>query len=120
MDDGCPDDSKTLARTVIEAENYGNRVTVLDLEDAVARKILYFADRGLIAGCRQSRKGGAILCGLYTAAQTPHPASAPPLLAMYTDSDLSTDMSLYGVLAGGILNRGKCPWGRGTVWRRRS
>lgn len=103
VDDGCPNDSKTLARKVVEAENLGDRVKVLDLEDAVKEGLPYFTERGLKTGCKESRKGGAILYGLYTAATRQVAAGAPPLLAMYTDSDLSTDMSLCGVLAHGVL-----------------
>lgn len=103
VDDGCPNDSKTLARKVIEADGLGDRVKVLELEDAVREGVPYFMERGLTKGCKESRKGGAILYGLYTVANRPVKPDAPPLLAMYTDSDLSTDMSLCGVLAHGVL-----------------
>jgi len=111
VDDGCPNDSKTLARKVIEAEGYGNRVQVIELEDAVKEGLPYFAERGLKTGCKDSRKGGAILYGLYLAGQRKQEPDAPPVLAMYTDSDLSTDMSLCGLLANGILSKGKMSMG---------
>lgn len=62
-------------------------------------------ERGLTAGCKESRKGGAILYGLQRAAQDAASASisSVPRLVMYTDSDLSSDMSLCGLLASGIL-----------------
>lgn len=103
VDDGCPNDSKTLAHKVVEAEGLGDRVKILDLEDAVREGVPFFQERGLKAGCKDSRKGGAILYGLYTAAKREVAPGSPPLLAMYTDSDLSTDMSLCGVLAHGVL-----------------
>jgi hypothetical protein len=106
VDDGCPDDSKSLARAVIEKEGYTN-MKVLDLEDAVREGIAYFSERGLTEGCKQSRKGGAILYGLYHAAQTRRADTGTPSLVMYTDSDLSTDMSLCGLLADGILGKAK-------------
>ena len=86
VDDGCPNDSKSLARKVIEAENLGDRVKVLELEDAVREGVPYFQERGLKAGCKESRKGGAILYGLYTAATRQVAPEAPPQLVMYTDS----------------------------------
>lgn len=104
VDDGCPNDSKSLAKAVIQAEGYTN-VHVLDLEDAVKEGMPYFKERGLTAGCKQSRKGGAILYGLHYAATQPAPGTAPKLV-MYTDSDLSTDMSLCGLLADGLLAQG--------------
>ena len=84
---------------------------VIELEDAVKQGLPYFAERGLKSGCKESRKGGAILYGLYTAATREVKPGSPPLLAMYTDSDLSTDMSLCGVLAHGILSKGKMSMG---------
>ena len=101
VDDGCPNDSKGLARAIIEKDGLKN-ITVLDLEDAVKEGIAYFTDRGLKAGCKESRKGGAILYGLYTASKKQD--DKVPQLVMYTDSDLSTDMSLCGLLASGILD----------------
>lgn len=101
VDDGCPNDSKSLARAIIEKDGLKN-ITVLDLEDAVKEGIAYFTDRGLKAGCKESRKGGAILYGLYTASKKQD--EKVPQLVMYTDSDLSTDMSLCGLLASGILD----------------
>ena len=85
VDDGCPHDSKTLARKIISDEGYKN-VSVLDLEDAVRDGVAFFAERGLKAGCKESRKGGAILYGLHTAASRAAAAgnAAVPALAMYT------------------------------------
>lgn len=101
VDDGCPHNSKGLARMRVEVEGYKN-VRVLDLEDAVRDQIPFFVERGITKGCKESRKGGAILYGLYTAAaEAAFANSDRPQLVMYTDSDLSTDMSLVGELAYG-------------------
>jgi len=108
VDDGCPDGSKDLAKGVIEKNGLKN-ITVLDLKNAYKEKIPYFTKRGLDEACKKSRKGGAILYGLQYAAQTRqfYP-EAKPRLVMYTDSDLSSDMALCGLLSDGILNKGTC------------
>lgn len=54
---------------------------------------------------KKSRKGGAILYGLRQVAQKPA-VEGKPNLVMYTDSDLSTDMALCGLLSFGILKAG--------------
>eukprot|EP00009_Paramoeba_aestuarina_P006309 CAMPEP_0201518414 /NCGR_PEP_ID=MMETSP0161_2-20130828/9269_1 /ASSEMBLY_ACC=CAM_ASM_000251 /TAXON_ID=180227 /ORGANISM="Neoparamoeba aestuarina, Strain SoJaBio B1-5/56/2" /LENGTH=471 /DNA_ID=CAMNT_0047916191 /DNA_START=51 /DNA_END=1466 /DNA_ORIENTATION=+ len=107
VDDGCPNDSKSLARAIVEKEGYKN-VRVLDLEDQVKAQTPFFIDRGLKAGCKDSRKGGAILYGLKTAAEEGAAAdpAGPTRLVMYTDSDLSSDMSLCGYLAHGVMVEG--------------
>jgi hypothetical protein len=54
---------------------------------------------------KKSRKGGAILYGLREVAKKPA-VEGRPNLVMYTDSDLSTDMALCGLLSFGILKAG--------------
>lgn len=104
VDDGCPNNSKGLARMRVEVEGYKN-VRVLDLEDTVKNQTPFFVQRGITKGCKESRKGGAILYGLYTAAtEAAFTQSDTPRLVMYTDSDLSTDLSLVGELAHGCFN----------------
>ena len=109
VDDGCPNNSKGLARAIVEKEGYSN-VRVLDLEDEVKNESPFFLDRGLKSGCKESRKGGAILYGLRTASQEAKEAKEKgekrERLVMYTDSDLSSDMSLVGLLAHGIMVAG--------------
>jgi len=104
VDDGCPDDSKSLARAIIKADGMEN-VRVLDLADTVSDETHdrheFFKSRGLTAGCKQSRKGGAILYGLMEGSK----CDKENAIVMYTDSDLSTDMSLCGLLADGILGK---------------
>merc|ERR1712048_677341 len=104
VDDGCPDDSGELAKGVIDKYGLKN-VTLMDVRDAFKRNDQFFLDRGLDEAAKKSRKGGAILYGLREVANR---ASVPgkPNLVMYTDSDLSTDMSLCGLLSYGILVEG--------------
>lgn len=106
VDDGCPQNSKALAVDVIEKHGLKN-ITILDLKNAYTEQIPFFMERGLDEACKKSRKGGAIMYGLHHAARTKtfYPASTPELV-MYTDSDLSTDMALCGLLSYGILNNG--------------
>jgi len=106
VDDGCPNNSKDLAKEII-AKNELKNITILDLKNAYKEKIPFFMDRGLDEACKKSRKGGAIMYGLqYAASTNVFSPSAVPKLVMYTDSDLSTDMSLCGLLSYGILNNG--------------
>eukprot|EP00930_Biecheleria_cincta_P040349 TRINITY_DN2764_c0_g1_i2.p1 TRINITY_DN2764_c0_g1~~TRINITY_DN2764_c0_g1_i2.p1 ORF type:complete len:454 (+),score=120.13 TRINITY_DN2764_c0_g1_i2:68-1429(+) len=108
VDDGCPDNSKDLAKEAVEKGNLPN-VTILDLRNAYNEKHPFFVERGLDEACKKSRKGGAILYGLLHAASTkPFYPEGKPRLVMYTDSDLSTDMALCGLLSDGILNKGTC------------
>lgn len=107
VDDGCPNNSRGLAQAIVDKEEYSN-VHVLGLEDAVTKSIPFFRDRGLTRGCKESRKGGAILYGLYHAASQLHinghrQHKSSMNLVMYTDSDLSLDMSLCGLLVSDIL-----------------
>merc|ERR1712113_914511 len=105
-DDGCPDKSGELAKEVVEKYNLQN-VTLLDVRDAFKNKDQFFLDRGLDEAAKKSRKGGAILYGLRQVASMPA-VEGKPNLVMYTDSDLSTDMALCGLLSDGILNKGCC------------
>jgi len=104
VDDGCPDKSGDLAKEVISKNNLKN-VTLLDVRDAFKNKDQFFLDRGLDEAAKKSRKGGAILYGLREVAKKAA-VEGRPNLVMYTDSDLSTDMALCGLLSYGILKAG--------------
>lgn len=101
VDDGCPDKSGELAKAIIEKNGLKN-VTLIDVRDAFKSGDQFFLDRGLDEGAKKSRKGGAILYGLRNVAQKPA-VQGKPNLVMYTDSDLSTDMALCGLLSYGML-----------------
>jgi len=106
VDDGCPNNSKELAKDIIE-KNKLNNIAILDLKNAWTEKDPFFMQRGLDEACKKSRKGGAIMYGLlYASATRPFYPEAKPKLVMYTDSDLSTDMALCGLLSHGILCKG--------------
>jgi len=104
VDDGCPDKSGELAKAVIEKHDLKN-VTLMDVRDAFTSKDDFFLERGLDEAGKKSRKGGAILYGLRQVAGQPAVAGKPNLV-MYTDSDLSTDMALSGLLSYGVLVAG--------------
>ena len=104
VDDGCPDKSGDLAKEVIEKHDLKN-VTLMDVRDAFKAKDEFFIERGLDEAAKKSRKGGAILYGLRKVAGGEAKEGVPNLV-MYTDSDLSTDMSLCGQLSYGILKAG--------------
>jgi hypothetical protein len=101
VDDGCPDKSGELAKEVIAKNNLKN-VTLMDVRDAFKNKDQFFLDRGLDEAAKKSRKGGSILYGLREVAKK-QAVGGHPNLVMYTDSDLSTDMALCGLLSFGIL-----------------
>jgi hypothetical protein len=101
VDDGCPDKSGELAKGVVEKYGVKN-VTPMDVRDAFKAGDEFFQKRGLDEAAKKSRKGGAILYGLRQVASMPAVAGKPNLV-MYTDSDLSTDMALCGLLSYGVL-----------------
>lgn len=104
VDDGCPDKSGDLAREVVAKHELQN-VTIMDVRDAFKNKDQFFLDRGLDDAAKKSRKGGAILYGLREVAKK-EAVEGRPNLVMYTDSDLSTDMALCGLLSYGVLKAG--------------
>jgi len=100
VDDGCPNDSGKLMEAVIAAENYKN-VEVVYLQTGIDKKIPPFDQ---LKTTKDSRKGGAILYGLYCAAQmTP----GVKHISSYYDADLSADLALSGLLAYPLLKEGK-------------
>lgn len=112
VDDGCPNDSIGLARKVIAAEGYKN-VKMINLQEAIDQQIPYFVKDRKLKNTKESRKGGAILYGLMYAAKNAPPKAGGwfggggvPQYVMYTDSDLSTDMSLCGLLSAGLQTDG--------------
>lgn len=106
VDDGCPHDSIGLARKVVREEGYEN-VRLVHLQEAIDQQLLFFTRDRKLTNTKESRKGGAILYGLDWVAKhsslVKQSPSEVPHLVMYTDSDLSTDMSLCGFLSAGML-----------------
>mmetsp|Transcript_16552 Transcript_16552/g.32311 ORF Transcript_16552/g.32311 Transcript_16552/m.32311 type:complete len:443 (+) Transcript_16552:8-1336(+) len=96
VDDGCPNKSGDLMEAVIEKEGYKN-VRVVRLQAGIDAKTPPFDQ---LTSTKDSRKGGAILYGLHTAAEE---KSNKPHVAAYFDADLSADLGLCGLLVHPIL-----------------
>jgi len=105
VDDGCPKDSLGLARKIVQAEGWDN-VKLISLQEAIDQKLSFFVKDRKLRNTKESRKGGAILYALWYAAKHSAPKKNTPHYVMYTDSDLSTDMSLCGLLSAGIMTDG--------------
>lgn len=101
MDDGCPTDSIGLARRIVD------NVRLLNLQEATDQRLPFFVRNRNLKNTTESRMEGAILYGLGWVAKkasfVKQCSGDAPHLVMYTDSDLSTDMSLCGVLSSGIM-----------------
>ncbi len=97
VDDGCPDGSGALARTIAADHPLGDRVEVLALADALP------ADGGALANLASaddSRKGGAILHGCERALADGVDA------VVYTDADNSVHLGQLGLLLEPFANGG--------------
>ena len=92
-DDGCDQGSSDVVRGIIEQAGLGGKVQVIHLQAAIDGKIPMFAP---LRTCKDSRKGGAVLFGLYHTAQRLR--ADRPHLVIYTDSDLSSDLAMSGLL----------------------
>ncbi len=100
VDDGCPRGSGRIAERRMAELGAGDRVRVLFLADAIAGGVPVVA---ALDTTEQSRKGGAILYGLWQAARAEHQRHA----VVYTDADLSTHLGQTGLLLEPILTAGK-------------
>ncbi len=99
VDDGCPEGSGRIARDIVDANEWSGRVRVLFLADAIVdghsiTRPLTTADN--------SRKGGSIALGMWTAAETVRDNH----VIVFTDADLSTHLGQTGLLMDRILNGG--------------
>ena len=99
VDDGCPDRSGEIAREIIEARGFGDRVRVLFLRDAIEAN--HPLANGL-ASTDESQKGGSIQYGMGVAAE----AARPGHVVVFTDADLSTHLGQIGLLLDPILVAG--------------
>jgi hypothetical protein len=100
VDDGCPEGSGRLAQAVLDAMGPAQHARVLFLVDAIrdGRPIV----RSL-ASTDDSRKGGSIRLGLWTAVQE----TRPNHVVLFTDADLSTHLGQLGLLLDPILRDAK-------------
>jgi hypothetical protein len=91
VDDGCPHGSGRIVAEIAESRDVADRVRVLFLEEAIAAG--HTAVAGLSA-VDESRKGGSIHLGWWTAAAE----SKPGDVVVFTDADLSTHLGQVGLL----------------------
>jgi len=99
VDDGCPEGSGRIAQDIVEANNWADKVRVLFLADAIAAGAPVTAP---LKTADDSRKGGSIALGMWTAAETVRDNH----VIVFTDADLSTHLGQTGLLMGEILNGG--------------
>lgn len=101
VDDGCPDQpsSTDVAKAIIEQEGWSN-VRVIKLQDGID-KASPVANMG---STKDSRKGGSILYGLFEEATAGR--GAKEHIIMYTDSDLSANCAMSGLLCANIVTDG--------------
>lgn len=100
VDDGCPNNSGGIAESIIANDNIAN-TRVLFLNDIIGSE--HSAAKGLET-TDDSKKGGSIQYGLQTALTESDPESCN--LFLYTDSDLTVDLRIIGLLLHPIFNNG--------------
>jgi len=102
VDDGCPNDSgKALLELMANdkecfPEEIRNKITVEFLAEGL-ETIEKFKNDDNLNSVNDSRKGGAVQYGFFKALEQEHSAQKPRLI-MYTDADLSADLSQSGLL----------------------
>ena len=101
VDDGCPEQSGHIAQTIVRQENLEDRVHVHFLEEAIQNNA---GPVKKLQSTAESQKGGAIIYGMWQAAQS---SSIDPHIIVYTDADLSTHLGQVGLLVDPILNQNK-------------
>jgi len=99
VDDGCPEGSGRIAEEIINTKNWADRVKVLFLAGAIAAGDPVTAP---LKSPDDSRKGGSIALGMWTAAQTQRENH----VIVFTDADLSTHLGQTGLLMEQILAGG--------------
>jgi hypothetical protein len=104
VDDGCPNGSGKELIKLMDAdkefftENLRKKITVEFLAEAL-ETIDKFKNDDTLKTVNDSRKGGAVQYGFFKALDQPHSAKNPTSrLIMYTDADLSADLSQIGLL----------------------
>lgn len=100
VDDGCPDGSGKIAQEILAENGVSDDVRVLFLAEAIAQNLPVIRP---MQATDESRKGGSVEYGMWTAARQTHPNH----IILFTDADLSTHLGQTGLLVDGILNQGK-------------
>jgi len=102
VDDGCPNDSgKELLKLMDNdkecfPEEIRKKITVEFLAEGL-ESIEKFKNDENLQSVNDSRKGGAVQYGFFKALEQQHSPKKPRLI-MYTDADLSADLSQSGLL----------------------
>jgi len=96
VDDGCPEGSGRIARDIVKAKHWSDRVKVLFLVDAIAAGAPVTAP---LMTPDDSRKGGSVALGMWTAAETVRDNH----VIVFTDADLSTHLGQTGLLMEQVL-----------------
>jgi hypothetical protein len=112
VDDGCPSDSSDMMTGIAKDMGYDN-VKCFKLKEAIMKGELKGLDMDKLKSeawseedklVKASQKAGAILYGLELASV--EDAGGKKHIIVYTDSDLSTDLSLCGLNFDAICNGG--------------
>lgn len=98
VDDGCPEKSGEIAKTIIEENQLQEKVRVLFLSEAIEQGL---EPARLLKDTSQSQKGGSIVYGMWDAVQG---NSGKEQIVVYTDADLSTHLGQVGLLIKPILD----------------
>ena len=99
VDDGCPERSGHIAQEIVDTNQLNEKVKVLFLEDAIAKK---YAPAAGISSTRESQKGGSIVYGMWDAVR--HSAQSNHIV-IYTDADLSTHLGQVMLLVNPLLKK---------------
>ncbi len=99
VDDGCPNGSGAVAQRIVDEHSLEDRVRVMYLADGIAEGS---PGVGALRSTDESRKGGSIEYGLWTAAAD----ARPNHVAVFTDADLSTHLGQVPSLVLPIVDDG--------------
>ena len=101
VDDGCPENSGTIAQDIVDKNRLIDKVKVLFLKDAIDQNLPITKS---ISSTGDSQKGGAIIYGMWYASQQ---KKGENHILIYTDADLSTHLGQTGLLIEPILKQKK-------------
>lgn len=101
VDDGCPENSGTIAQDIVDKNKLIDKVKVLFLKDAIDQNLPITKS---ISSTSDSQKGGAIIYGMWYASQQ---KKGKNHIIIYTDADLSTHLGQSGLLIEPILKQKK-------------
>lgn len=99
VDDGCPEKSGQIAQQIIDEDQWGAKVQVLFLDEALKSG---HPLSQVLKDTGDSMKGGSIQLGMGKAAESTHANH----VIVFTDADLSTHLGQTGLLVDGIVRQG--------------